>query len=324
MKKFLSTTRGSFRRTSSTKQRYRLWAYTGAVALVLFFVAPWFVARLASIVVVPIETVQTWLSESNARLPLYLRDRSALVEENRLLQNELIQRTAEPGTLAAVVAENTQLRALLGVAPEERIAAGVIGRPDTLPYDVLMVDAGAEQGVVVGAPVYAGANVVIGSVAHVFPRTALVKLVTSPGVSSSVFIVGPDIYTTATGIGGGQLRVGVPQGISLTIGDPVILPSLKSGIYGTINHIESLPTRPEQYAYVAPALPLSGIQIVAIGRSAMTPVSFEEAQTIVKDVALEAFGVPVPEGVLVLPVGATSTATTSIINTESATSTAQE
>src|SRR5690606_12492776 len=55
-------------------------------------------------------------------------------------------------------AENASLREVLGGEEEERVAAGVIGRPSALPYDVLLIDQGSDAGVREGAPVYVSGN----------------------------------------------------------------------------------------------------------------------------------------------------------------------
>lgn len=306
MKKYSSITRVSSRRTSPTKKRIGVVVITGAIALLLIWLMPVVLASIVSVVATPAQKTKTWLSNSSGNLPQYFRDRQALIEDNLRLTEQLALRQGENHSLELMIKENKELRALLGEPGERRVVAGVIGRPSTLPYDVVVIDKGSVDGVVPGAPVYIGENRVIGSIQKVFSDSAVVELVTTPGFSASVFVVGPDIYTTAVGIGGGQLRIGVPQGIVLTEGDPVILPSVKSGVYGTISYVESLPTRPEQYGYVSTDIPLQSLRLVAVGSAPMRQVEFEEAQEIVAEATNRLFSVPVPEGLLVVPRTASS------------------
>lgn len=238
------------------------------------------------------------------------------MKEIENLHAQLASVSGERYTIELLSHENEELRTLLGDGEQKRIVAGIIGRPNKLPYDVLVLDKGSSEGIVEGAPVFIGERTVIGAVKKVFPHSAVVELVTSPGFVSSVYIFGPDIYTTAYGIGGGQMRVGVPQGIKLNEGDLVILPSVESGIYGKVSVVDSIPTRPEQYGYVSPETPLSSLRLVSVGDTPLDPVSFEEAQAIVSSARTELFEVPVPEGVLVT---ATTTATTTATSTAATT-----
>ncbi len=217
-------------------------------------------------------------------------------------------------------AENDTLRALLGDEEEARIAAGVIGRPTALPYDVLMLDKGRSDGIMENAPVYVTKNTVIGFVTAVYERSSLVALTSTPGFTSTVYIHGPNIYTTAVGIGGGVTRVHVPQGIPLSEGDLIIIPSLSKGVYGTVSAVDSVPELPEQYGYVTSDLPINSLRAVAVGRRALSVVDFEAARKAVEDAKRDFLLVDVPEGFLIDIEHATSTesATSSETTDESA------
>jgi cell shape-determining protein MreC len=162
--------------------------------------------------------------------------------------------------------ENAQLRALLGIADEQRIAAAIIARPTELPYDMLQIDRGSDHGVSEGAPVFVGRDIVIGLVVHVTSHYSFVELITTPEFQATAFVSGPNIVVPLEGHGGGVARVRVPQGVAITTGDLVHLPSVNPGVFGRISHIENEPTQPEQYGYIAPEVPLSGLQYVAVGQ----------------------------------------------------------
>jgi cell shape-determining protein MreC len=308
MKKFSSITKGSSRRTSRNKKIQLIALLFGALVVALL-VLPSVVAFFASLVFLPVHSLQTWVEHSQSSLPQYLRDRAALIREMDDLRVQIASQSGERFTVELLMKENEELRTLLGDAEEKRIAAGIIGRPNKLPYDVLVLDKGFEDGIVEGAPVFVGKKTVIGAVKKTFAKTSVVELITSPHFSASVYIFGPNIYTNAEGIGGGQLRVGVPQGIELKEGDLVVLPSAASGIYGSISVVDSVPTRPEQYGYVSPDIPLSSLRLVSVGDTPLEPVSFEEAQAIVAEARTTLFEVPVPEGVLVTTGSSTASST---------------
>lgn len=316
MRKFSSTTKGSSRRTFHHNPLVLL-VVAGVCVVALVVFAPRVVSFAASIVLTPLVRIEHWVGESSGALPSFLRSRTALLEEESRLRQELAEHAGAALHASRLAVENDELRALIGATTPARIAAGVVGRPGMLPYDVFLIDRGAEDGVVERAPVYVGDDRVIGFVARVYNKTALVALATTPQFESTVYIYGPNIYTTAVGQGGGTLRVNVPQGIVLSEGDLVVMPALHGGVYGEISVVDSVPSRPEQYGYVSIETPLAGVRVVGVGQVPLEEMSFEEARTVVESVRNDMLTVDVPQGVLVDVNTATSTATTTATTTES-------
>jgi len=310
MKKFSSITRVNSRRISQNKKIVQIILGT-LVCLVVLFLVPKMANIAVSVIVAPINITKQWVKESGASLPQYFRNRSELVEEISTLRSSLSSVSGNHATIQILAKENRELRSLLGDEGEERVLAGIIGRPGSLPYDSLMLDQGTQDGIIVGAPVYIGENTVIGIVKNATARTSLVELVTTAGFEATVYIIGPDIYTNAVGMGGGQLRVGVPQGIILAEGDLVVLPAVTSGVYGEVSVVQSEPSRPEQYGYVSPRTPIASIRLVSVGKTPLQNISFDEAQAILNENKTTMFTVPVPEDILI----DTESSTTSGSNT---------
>ena len=310
MRRYSSTTKESSRQTLR-RERIRIFVIVGVSAVVVFYIVPRLVGGAASLILTPVSHIEDWFFQSGAALPQYLIDRSTLVAENDALTQQLHEAEGDAYAEARLREENEELRALLGDSDESRTAAAVIGRPTATPYDVLVIDKGARDGVARDMPVYVGDEQVIGFVGEVYRDSSIVVMVTTPGVESTAYIYGPNIYTTAEGQGGGVLQVRVPQGIAISEGDLVILPSFQSGVFGRISLVESLPTDPEQRAYVTVGVPLQSVRFVSIGATVMQPVSFEEAKEVVERVRTDITSVPVPSGVLVDVVDdvASSTAT---------------
>lgn len=305
-------------RTSRNKKIFKV--VTLGVGLFAFLMLmPAVALWLAALVLTPIAQTKTWLTESTSSFPLFFRDRSDLINQIHTLESALAGAGGNRFTIDSLLKENDDLRSLLSYTGEERILAGIIGRPNQLPYDVLMLDRGSEDGVTEGAPVYINDSTVIGLVRAVTPYSSVVELITTPGFETTVYIIGPDIYTTAVGNGGGQLRVGVPQGIELTVGDLVVIPSVTSGVYGAITYIETSPTQPEQFGYVTTTIPLSSMRLVSIGKTPVQPVTFEEAQAMVATQKERLLVVPVPDTILVdLDSASTSASSTPAVAPDSA------
>lgn len=309
MKKYSLIKRGNYRRTSRIK------GYVIAVAIALGLlglaaVLPRATAAVAAIVWYPIDSVRVWINTAESSFPVYVRDRNALDEELDTMRRAVAAQSGTSATIHRLVEENQELRELLGAVPGDRQVVRVIARPNTLPYDTLMIDQGSVQGIVERAPVYLGQDQVVGYISSVRPTTALVTLVTSPDFSATAFVSGPDIFTLTEGMGSGVMRVRVPQGINLQIDDVVILPAVDSGVYGQIFAIETSPTQPEQFGYIAPPVPLQSLRYVSVGSDPIVTQDFAQATDMVAEVTDAFFQLELPAGVLVTPQLAATTSTT--------------
>lgn len=306
MKKFSSTTRENSRRTLR-KDRIRTILFVGIALVLVFFIAPRILSGIGALIFTPIAHFETWFYESGSAVPLYFQERSALIEENTRLKKDLAHADTKVSSRDRLLEENMELRSLLGSGTSTRIAAGVIGRPTAMPFDVLILDKGHRDGIQADAPVYVGTDHVVGFVSEVHPHSSVVVLASTPGLKSTAYIFGPNIYTTAEGLGGGVLKVSVPQGILISVGDLVVIPSFDTGVYGRLSLVESVPTEPEQRGYVTQIVPLQSIRFVSVGTSPLSPLSFEEATEVVSNVREDLLTIPVPEGVLIDVVDDTGT-----------------
>lgn len=312
--------RERLRRNSNKQSRGVRTLLTALVVLGVLWSLPVVASWGVSVVMAPVHAVDQWLRESSSLVPTFIRSRVALQEEIETLRNDLAVARSMSVTERRLVEENNRLRNLLGIATEERIAAGIVARPDELPYDLLQIDKGSDDGVEVGAPVFMGKDIVIGLVVHVASDYAFVQMVTSNGFQSSAFISGPNVVVTMEGLGGGVARVLVPQGIHLAIDNLVYLPSVEPGVFGRISYIENLPTQPEQYGYVTPDIPISSLYQVAVGqRSQVTQSVAEIEERIQHDIQTQLLIEGLPEGLVATssedggePVLDASTTTTSM------------
>lgn len=318
MKKSSLIKKANSRHTSGAK-KIGLIVIAVLLCAVLYFIIPKVVTTVVAIVWYPFDAVRVWVAESGSSLPHYIRERKALVDELEALKIKVATEQGTENTIQKLQIENNELRELAGAVPEARVLARVIGRPGTLPYDIVMLDRGKAHGIIENAPVFLGADQVIGFVSKVNEKTSFVTLVTTPGFSSSAYVIGPNIYTFAEGMGSGILRVRVPQGIMLRTGDMVLLPAIDSGVYGVISYIETSSTQPEQYGFVTTNIPTQSLYYVSVGKEGIVPHSFAEAESLVDTNKSALFTVDVPLDVLVTPETSTSTASTTVATTSSST-----
>jgi hypothetical protein len=289
-----------------------------AVGIFLVMIVPMVFRATVQVVWYPFDMVRIWMAESGNSLPQYIRARSVLIAELEAYKIANSTERGDESTIKKLQIENDAFRTQLGAVPEERLLARVIARPNQLPYDMLMLDRGSRHGVVENAPIFLGKDQVIGIVSVVHAETSLVTLLTTPGFVASAYVFGPNIYTETEGMGGGILRVRVPQGILLSVRDMVMMPALDSGVYGEIASVEAAPSQPEQYGYVRTSVPLQSLYYVTIAREPAVTKTFAEAKDLVAAVSSTLFSVDVPPSELVVPetysaTGSLATITPSII-----------
>jgi cell shape-determining protein MreC len=262
-------------RSSRKKRTTRITFLAVCVVLVGWFL-PTIFSAVSTVIMSPVHATNQWLEESSSLIPTFVRDRQSLHADIERLENELQIHSRTDMTQQRLLSENNRLRELLGAAKENRIVAGVIARPDTLPYDFLQIDQGSNDGIEVGAPVFVGTDIVIGLVAHTAAQYSFVELFTTPGFEATIFLSGPNVVAKMSGMGGGVARVSLPQGIPIQVGNLVHVPSVEPGVFGSIAYIENEPTQPEQFGYVAPNIALQSLYQVSVGRVSQISQSVEE------------------------------------------------
>jgi cell shape-determining protein MreC len=264
-------------------------------ALIVLYLLGGILGKAVSVVTTPVYIVRHWLAESSATVPLYLRSRNELLAQISALDERLAATGNGEAMIAQLTAENDELRGLLSIHDDVRIGAGVIARPPYLPYDALLIDRGSTDGITENAIVYYAHDRSIGVVSHVFTHSALVSLFSTPGMTSTVYVIGPDVFTTAYGEGSGVVRVTIPQGIPLSEGNAVILPSLEVGVLGVVSAVESVSTQPEQNGYVTFDVPLQSVRTVSVSTRKIETVNFDDAQAYMANLDYDALMIDVPE-----------------------------
>lgn len=189
---------------------------------------------------------------------------TALVEKNRELAArvaELEVRVLDRNMLAD---ERDELRSLMGREPgREGVLAAVVASPGSSPYDTLILDVGSIEGVSEGDRVFMGENVVIGSVVQVYGHVSRAALFSTPGNVVDAVIPGSDIFTTATGRGGGAFELVVPRDVRMSAGDPIILAGT-SRILGVVYGIEEKESDPFKKIHVRTPFNPSTLRFVRV------------------------------------------------------------
>ena len=270
MKNFSFKTKKSFHQSSDRIRTYGTAVFYVIIALLCVFFFRSVIGNLTSGSVGVLMNMRNYFESSGATLPTYLRSRGELVAKILSLEEQIAAQSGDNATIARLGRENEELRMLLGDTKDERILAGVIARPPSTPYDLLMIDRGARDGIVKDAIVYHSSQHAVGMISRVYETTSLVTLFSSSGVESTVYVYGPDVFAYAYGEGGGVIRISLPQGILVHEGDVVVLPSLHMGDLGIVERVVSVPTEPEQNAYLTFPIPIQSLRSVTVSKTAMT------------------------------------------------------
>lgn len=282
MKKFSSTTRVNYRHTS--RRPKRLWLIISALVIGGGMLFPWLIGKISEIILYPFHATSTWIKTSDDMIPHYLRSKGELIDELESLKAQVANDTGTQLSIKRLLEENMQLRSMAKAGGDSnRLAALVLSRPNKLSYDLLQIDKGSDDGVVLGAPVYTGVDSVVGVIVHVAEDYSFVDLFTSPSFESTAFIFGPNIFAPMEGVGGGVARVRLPQGVPINVGQMVILPGIDSGVYGEIVRVESEPTQPEQYGYITPPIAINNLRYVSVGVGAVQLKSEEEISEAIRN-----------------------------------------
>lgn len=242
------------RRTNLGQKRGRAATATIVLAIAalvaLDFIFPSFYPRILS----PIAST-AWKSEDATvglfgRMASLVSSKLALVRENSRLRDELRSHEADAFMIEALREENEFLKAALGRETERGEVLGVVlSRPPVSAYDTLVIDVGADDGLVIGQRVYVGGSVLVGDIGEVLAGTAKASLFSTPGRETPVLIGDKKTATQAVGRGGGNFFARLPADIEVAVGDVIVAPQLRTNVFGVVEHIEADATDSIQTIY---------------------------------------------------------------------------
>ncbi|OHA79517.1 MAG: hypothetical protein A2747_03695 [Candidatus Yonathbacteria bacterium RIFCSPHIGHO2_01_FULL_44_41] len=172
------------------------------------------------------------------------RNRDFLVKENEMLLIEVDRMEAQVLDRNLLAEKVTKLEEALGrVRSDNRVVADVVAGPGRSPYDTLVIDAGAEEGINIGDVVVYSGSSIIGEIVETAPASSKVKLYSSPGEEQFVIVGQRNLPVVALGRGMGNFEAKVPQDSVVAVGDSIV--SVKGDlIFGTVSSIEEKPAEP--------------------------------------------------------------------------------
>jgi cell shape-determining protein MreC len=192
-------------------------------------------------VAVPFWKVGGFIGDMTTPVTSYFSSKTSLSAQNKELQFQVDSMVAKLADRDLLRNENQQLKNTLGrTILNKRIFAVVLSKPGQAPYDMLIVDAGKKENVVVGQKVLFE-NVLIGEVSEVFSNSSKVVLYSSSERTFPVFVGEKALEAQAVGRGGGNYEVKMPRNSGTAIGDTIYVPHIQPRVLGTVEKIESGP-----------------------------------------------------------------------------------
>lgn len=177
----------------------------------------------------------------------YFKEKQSLEEDNRSLKEKV--RELESGILFCNILEeeNNRLKEAFSRKEDQNyIIAFVISRPPKSPYDILIIDAGSENGIQNGMEISAYGNILIGYAVEVNQKTSKVKLVSFPKEEISAMLMDANVPAVAIGQGAGNFEIDLPKAVEVKEGDKVVTLGINPLLLGIVEKIISNPSDPFQ------------------------------------------------------------------------------
>lgn len=196
----------------------------------------------------------------------WFKSKQSLFEDNRILIERVRELEASLVDREIIQAENSELKEILNRKPAEEnlILGAILAKPNKSPYDSLVVDLGAEAGLVVGNRVFAYGDILIGQVSEVYDETSKVELFSTPGYKMEAVLSEVNVFLGMTGRGGGSFEISVPRNMPIEIGQDVFTAGIRPYPLGTIKEIISDERDPIQKALIQSPVNIFELRFVEV------------------------------------------------------------
>ncbi|OHA34510.1 MAG: hypothetical protein A2928_04280 [Candidatus Taylorbacteria bacterium RIFCSPLOWO2_01_FULL_45_15b] len=175
---------------------------------------------------------------ATAAVTLPFTSKNALLSENAKLKRSIQLFTNEKNRIAVIEEENKVLRDVFSRSIDRSfVASYMLRNGGSAPYDVIVLDAGAREGIQTGDRVFSDSVTAIGVITRVFDTTSFVSLFSSPTVTTTCILGAEGVVLECVGQGSGNYEIKVPRDIDVAIGDAVFLPGIRHDILGMIDEI---------------------------------------------------------------------------------------
>ncbi|MEK7564361.1 MAG: rod shape-determining protein MreC [Patescibacteria group bacterium] len=188
----------------------------------------------------PVLHSSNFVSQKVKSISVFFRSKNYLNLENADLQSRLTHNENLMVNYNAVVAENNQLKEILGRKGERSLILGaILSKPNKSSYDTLVVDVGVDEGIKVGDKVFASGVIPIGRVVDVYTRSSKVVLFSNSRESTEVVVGSSGVFMEMIGRGGGNFEILAPRDFVLEKGAEVVLPGINPYVVAVVDSVIS-------------------------------------------------------------------------------------
>lgn len=166
-----------------------------------------------------------------------------------------------------ILEENISLKESLNRKSEDKnlLLASILVKPNSSPYDTLILDVGEKYGVKIGDLVFAFGNIPIGKIAEVYDKTSKVVLFSNSKEETEVSL--DKVYFKMIGRGGGNFEIDLPRDFEIEKGDEVVLPGITPHTVAIFEKIISDPRDSFARALFVSPVNIQEIKFVEIQRN---------------------------------------------------------
>lgn len=229
------------------------------------------VLRALAVVQRPLVAAGTWVATKTAGV-----FDAAAVSPERLAEMESQLRSAviDRAELERLRDENLQLRDQLGFLSRtafRSMSAAVVSRSIGPDASAFVIDRGADDGIVIGAPAISGDGIMVGKIVAVTAASASVRVISDRDSATAVTLLnGTRTIGVVRGMSGALLKLEfIPQDERVSVNDIVVTSGLEAAVpsgllVGIVNSVETNPNAPFQEAVIEPLADVRRMSVVTI------------------------------------------------------------
>lgn len=217
------------------------------------------------VLISPLWRGQNYIALGLRNVGSIIRSKDALVLENNALREKLSSYNLLETSVNTLTSTQEEILALFNrTSGGKAIAAGVLVHPPETPYDIIIIDAGAGAGVVVGDQVSLPEGGALGKVFEVFDKQSKVLLYSSGGNETNAFLERHNIALTLKGAGGGTLKVDLPRDVTVEVGDRILLPGIPGELIGVVEEVGQEPTNRAKHVIISGVANVNSVRFVEV------------------------------------------------------------
>jgi cell shape-determining protein MreC len=260
-------------------KRSKLLKYS--ISVVVLFIFIYFrsgifsgLSYVSSFVFRPVLIVGNNIGGSLSNIGSYFYSKKFLLLENQDLKSKLNEQEARISNYNSLLDENSKMKEILERKNQktDMILAAILSKPNRSPYDTLLIDVGAKDGIISGQTVFALGNIPIGRIADIYPSSSKVILFSNPGETIEVVIPSKpvpqvpsgDSFMQITGRGGGNFEMILPRDFALEKGTEAVLPGLNPYVVGIVQTVVSDPRDSFQKALLSSPVNIFELKFVEV------------------------------------------------------------